>query len=85
MCQCIPTVLLARCHVKLLELFDRKQLPPFPPKEPLCPSSCSATKILSNAGSLSQEPFWQKVFGGDDARSDWMEERYGKLFGPPHG
>ncbi|CAE7452862.1 TAGLN2 [Symbiodinium natans] len=48
-----------RCHVKLLELFDRKQLPPFPPKE----------------------PFWQKVFGGDDARSDWMEERYGKLFG----
>lgn len=48
-----------RCHVKLLELFDRKQLPPFPPKE----------------------PFWQKVFGGDGTRSDWMEERYGKLFG----
>mmetsp|Transcript_9014 Transcript_9014/g.21571 ORF Transcript_9014/g.21571 Transcript_9014/m.21571 type:complete len:584 (+) Transcript_9014:24-1775(+) len=48
-----------RCHVKLLEIFDRKQLPPFPPKE----------------------PFWQKIFGGDDTRGDWMEERYGKLFG----
>ena len=41
-CACYPRLTyrsfgslgLDRCHVKLLELFDRKQLPPFPPKEP---------------------------------------------------
>lgn len=48
-----------RCHVKLLELFHREQLPTFPPKE----------------------PFWQRVFGGEAARDNWMEERYARLFG----
>ncbi|CAJ1349701.1 unnamed protein product [Effrenium voratum] len=28
-----------------------------------------------------KEPLWQKIFGGDGARADWMEERYGRLFG----
>lgn len=48
-----------RCHVKLLELFHREQLPTFPPKE----------------------PFWQRVFGGEATRDNWMEERYARLFG----
>ena len=48
-----------RCHVKLLELFRREQLPTFPPKE----------------------PFWQRVFGGEATRDNWMEERYARLFG----
>ncbi|CAK9025133.1 unnamed protein product [Durusdinium trenchii] len=48
-----------RCHVKLLELFTREQLPNLPPKE----------------------PFWQKVFGAQALRDDWVEERYARLFG----
>ena len=39
-------------------------------------------KQLAQGSLFAQEPFWQKVFGGDGTRGDWMEERYGKLFGP---
>ena len=32
-----------------------------------------------------QEPFWQRVFGGEATRDNWMEERYARLFGAPQG